>query len=188
VSRIPRLSPAELDDEQRRLYDSITGGPRARNSFGIADSDGALGGPFNAMLLHPRVGDALQRLGAAIRYDSTLSDRAREMAVLIVAAAARSGFEQYAHAHIGLRLGLTESEVAAIRAGDEPRLDDAVEAAIVRTTRRLVDHATLTDDEYADATAALGAGTLFELTTLVGYYQLIAMQMHVFGVGRPDDT
>ena len=185
VSRIPRLSPAELDDEQRRLYDSITGGPRARDSVGMTDHNGALGGPFNAMLLHPPVGDALQQLGAAIRYGGTLTDRSREMAILIVATATHSGFEQYAHEHIGLRLGLTEGEVAAIRDGGEPRLDNPDEAAIVRTTRRLVDHGTLTDDEYAEASAALGAGTLFELTTLVGYYQLIAMQMHVFGVDRP---
>ncbi|HKN97503.1 MAG TPA: carboxymuconolactone decarboxylase family protein [Pseudonocardiaceae bacterium] len=185
MSRIPRLSPAELDDEQRRLYDSITGGPRARDSVGMTDHNGALGGPFNAMLLHPPVGDALQQLGAAIRYGGTLTDRSREMAILIVATATHSGFEQYAHEHIGLRLGLTESEVAAIRDGGEPRLDNPDEAAIVRTTRRLVDHGTLTDDEYAEASAALGAGTLFELTTLVGYYQLIAMQMHVFGVDRP---
>ncbi|HEX3648942.1 MAG TPA: carboxymuconolactone decarboxylase family protein, partial [Pseudonocardiaceae bacterium] len=87
MNRIPRLPPAELDDEQQRLYASITDGPRARNAFGMVDGNGALGGPFNAMLLHPPIGDPLQRLGAAIRYGSTLSDRAREMAILMVAAA-----------------------------------------------------------------------------------------------------
>ncbi len=185
VTRIPRLTPAELNDEQRLLHESITAGPRAQNPFGVADTDGVLGGPFNAMLLHPPAGDALQRLGAAIRYHGTLSDRAREMAILIVAASVHSGFEQHAHEHVGLRLGLTENEVAAIRDGGLPSLEDPVEAAIVSTTRRLVDHGTLTDDEYAEASAALGAGKLFELTTLVGYYQLIAMQLHVFGVERP---
>lgn len=185
MSRIPRLSPAELDDEQQRLYASITGGPRARSAFGVVDADGTLGGPFNAMLLRPPVGDALQRLGAAIRFAGTLSDRAREMAILMVAASVHSGFERYAHEHIGLRLGLTEAEVAAIRDGGQPRLDDPGEAAIVATTRRLVDSGTLTDDEYADASAVLGPATLFELTTLVGYYRLIAMQLHVFGVDAP---
>lgn len=185
MSRIPHLSPAELDDEQQRLYASITGGPRARNAFGIVDGDGTLGGPFNAMLLHPPVGDALQRLGAAIRFAGTLSDRARELAILTVAASVHSGFEWYAHEHIGLRQGLTEAEIAAIRNGAQPHLDDPGEAAVVATTRRLIDSGTLTDDEYADASAVLGPATLFELTTLVGYYRLIAMQLHVFGVDAP---
>lgn len=186
MSRIPRYSRAELDDDQRRLYDSITGGARARNPFGVADPGGALGGPFNAMLLHPPTGDALQRLGAAIRFSGTLPARAREIAILMVAASARSDFEQYAHEHIGLSLGLTKSEVSALRDGAELDLGDPEEAAIARATRSLLDHGTLTDDEYAAASAALGPGRLFELTTLVGYYRLIALQLNVFGVGRPE--
>jgi 4-carboxymuconolactone decarboxylase len=184
VSRIPHLSPAELNDEQRNLYDAIAGGPRA-NSFGVTGADGALGGPFNAMLLHPPIGDALQRLGAAIRYRSTLSDRAREIAILMVAASAHSGFEQYAHEHIGLRAGLTEGEIIALREGNEPALTGHDEAAIATATRRILDHGTLTDDEYSEASAVLGPGKLFELTTLIGYYQLVALQLHVFGVNRP---
>ncbi|MGH3167525.1 MAG: carboxymuconolactone decarboxylase family protein [Trebonia sp.] len=186
MSRIPRYSRAELDDDQRRLYDSITGGTRARNSFGVAEPGGGLGGPFNAMLLHPPTGDALQRLGAAIRFSGTLPGRAREIAILMVAASVRSDFEQYAHEHIGLSLGLTESEVSALRDGTELDLGDPEETAIARVTRSLLDHGTLTDDEYAGASAALGPGKLFELTTLVGYYRLIAMQLHVFGVRRPE--
>jgi 4-carboxymuconolactone decarboxylase len=185
MSRIPRLSPAELDDEQRRLYDSITDGPRARSAFAVVDGDGALDGPFNAMLLHPPVGDALQRLGAAIRFGSTLSDRARELAILTVAASVHSGFERYAHEHLGRQAGLSAAEIAAIRDGAQPHLDDPVEAAIAGTTGRLVTNGTLTDAEYAAAAAALGPGTLFELTTLVGYYRLIAMLLHVFGVEAP---
>jgi 4-carboxymuconolactone decarboxylase len=185
MSRIPSTATAEMTDEQRRLYESITGGPRARNPFGITDSDGAITGPFNAMLLHPPVGDALQRLGAAIRHSGTLSDRAREMAILMVAAHLGSGYEQFAHEHVGRQLGLTESEVVALREGQQLDLTDAEECATTRATRRLLDHGTLTDDEYADAVATLGAAKLFELSTLVGYYRIIAMQLHVFGVDRP---
>ncbi|MFI5614363.1 carboxymuconolactone decarboxylase family protein [Amycolatopsis sp. NPDC051903] len=185
MSRIPRHLPAELDDDQRRLYEAITRGPRAKNPFGVADADGALTGPFNAMLLHPPLGDPLQRLGAAIRHAGALSDREREMAILLVAASLHSGFEQFAHEHVGRQLGVTEAEVSALRAQREPELTDAREFAVVRTTRRLLDHATLTDEEYAEAVGALGASLLFELSTLVGYYRLIALQLNVFGVDRP---
>ncbi|MEV4604613.1 carboxymuconolactone decarboxylase family protein [Amycolatopsis sp. NPDC049253] len=186
MSRIPRISPAAMTDEQRSLYDSITTGPRARNPFGIVDPDGTLAGPFNAMLLNPPVGDALQRLGAALRHGGELSDRARELAILTVAASRESGYEQFAHEHVGRQVGLTDEEITALRERREPDLADPEEAAVARTARRLVDHGRLTDEEYADAVSDLGAAKLFELSTVVGYYQLVAMQLHVFGVERPE--
>jgi 4-carboxymuconolactone decarboxylase len=130
------------------------------------------------------LGDAVQRLGAAIRYHGALSDRAREVAVLMVAASVHSGFEQHAHEHLALRVGVTESEVRSIRENGELDLDDPEEAAIARTTRRLLDRGSLTDTEYADAVETLGPARLFELTALVGFYRLIAMLLHV-GVDRP---
>lgn len=88
VTRIPRPTPDELDAEQHRLYEAITSGSRAGGpgSAELTDEDGRLAGPFNAMLLNPPVGDALQRLGAAVRYRGRLTDRAREVAILAVAA------------------------------------------------------------------------------------------------------
>ena len=88
MSRIPRLAPHELDAEQQRLYTAITAGDRARGRqfFPLTDREGRLEGPFNAMLLNPSIGDALQRLGAAIRYGGRLPTRCREIAILAVAA------------------------------------------------------------------------------------------------------
>jgi 4-carboxymuconolactone decarboxylase len=137
------------------------------------------------MLPHPPVGDALQRLGAAIRYRGTLSDRSREIATLMVATDADSGFEQYAHERLGRLAGLTPDEIAALKDGVDPDFADPEEAAVAGTTRHLLDHGALTEDEYATAGAALGPGTLFELTTLIGYYRLLALQLRVFGVDRP---
>jgi alkylhydroperoxidase family enzyme len=185
VSRIPRPTRAELDDEQRELYDAIAGGPRAKNPFGIADAGGALDGPFNAMLLHPPVGDAEQRLGAAIRYRGSLSDRAREIAVLTVAASVHSGFEQYAHEHLGRELGLTDGEIEALRAGRLPELADPEEAAVAEFTRSILDTGTLDDDQFARAGATLGTGKLYELSTVIGYYRMIALQLRIFGVDAP---
>ena len=98
-ARIPKLEPSALDDDQRSLYDAIAGGRRAQGPqlFRLADSAGRLEGPFNAFLLQPRLGSALQALGSAVRYDTALDDRCREIAILVVAAHWRSDFEWYAH-------------------------------------------------------------------------------------------
>ena len=122
MARLPKLPPEALDEDQKRLYDAITAGPRAsgRQAFPLVDGAGALEGPFNAMLLRPALGSALQELGAAVRYQGTLPGRARELAILVVAAAWECEFEQQAHEATGRLLGLREEDIAAIRAGQEP--------------------------------------------------------------------
>ncbi|HVT70755.1 MAG TPA: hypothetical protein VHF26_23610, partial [Trebonia sp.] len=58
--RLPGLAPADLDNDQRALYDAIAGGPRAKNrNIPLTDPDGHLLGPFNAMLLSPTLGGRL---------------------------------------------------------------------------------------------------------------------------------
>jgi 4-carboxymuconolactone decarboxylase len=183
VSRLPRPKPQELDDEQRRLYAAITGartgGPQL---FPLTDGEGRLEGPFNAMLLEPPIGDALQRLGAAIRYEGQLPDRAREIAILTVASHWDCAFEWRAHAPIAAHAGLAEAQLAAIGSGEPPRFDDVEEAAVYEVTRRLLEDRELDDDSYDRARTTLGTSGLFELTTLVGYYSLLALQLRVFAV------
>ncbi|WP_166354977.1 carboxymuconolactone decarboxylase family protein [Phytoactinopolyspora limicola] len=184
MSRIPRPLPSDLDDDQQRLHAAITGGSRAHGPrlFALADADGRLEGPFNAMLLNPAIGDPLQRVGAAIRYAGRLSDRAREIAILAVAAHWRSAFEQHAHEAVGAHVGLTPSELDALRSGAPLELTDVEEAAVLRVTRHLLEHRDLDDATYLEVSDILGADTLFELTTLIGYYSTLALQMRVFGV------
>ena len=107
MKRLPSRPPAELDADALALYEKITAGPRGTS---MLDDAGGLVGPFNAMLLSPPVGDALQELGAAIRYRSGLSARAREIAILVVAGHWDSAFELRVHEEIGRGLGLTEDE------------------------------------------------------------------------------
>jgi 4-carboxymuconolactone decarboxylase len=182
MSRIPRLLPAELDEPQQRLYAAIASGSRARGPqrFGLTDDRGALAGPFNAMLFNPPIGDALQRLGTALRYEGRLTDRAREIAILAVAAWWRCGFEQNAHEPIAAEAGLSVTEIAALRNQETVEFADAGEAAVLDATRHLLRHYDLDDAAYRAAEDTLGADKLFELTTLVGYYSVLAMQLRVF--------
>jgi 4-carboxymuconolactone decarboxylase len=188
MSRIPPLGPNELDGPQRRLFESIVDARKsgAVSAISLVDDDGHLTGPFNAMLLNPDLGMALQELGSAIRYRGALTPRCRELAILAVAAHWQCGFELDAHTLIGEQVGLTAAEIAALRAGGPTPLTDDEEAAVLSATRLLVRTGDLTESEYTTATKLLTPSKLFELCTLVGYYSLLAMQMRVFGVSRPD--
>ncbi|MGP3964262.1 carboxymuconolactone decarboxylase family protein [Nonomuraea sp. 3N208] len=189
-ARLPGLLPEDLNEEQAEVYRAIAGGPRAAGPqvFALTDAQGRLRGPFNAMLLSPPVGLALQALGTAVRYGSVLTGRIREMAILTVAAHWGSEFEREAHEAVSRTCGLTEAELTALRQGRPPALDDPAEQAAVRATAALAAAGELTDEEYAGAVAALGERGLFELTALVGYYGTLAMQLRVFAGEHNDGT
>jgi len=188
-ARLPKFEPPALDAEQRSLYDAIAGGRRAQGPqlFRLADADGRLEGPFNAFLLQPRLGSALQALGASVRYDTGLDDRCREIAILVVAAHWRSDFEWHAHEAVGRAAGLGDAELAALREGRHAELAGR-ESVVARTAAALVTRGDLDDAEYGEAVGHLGPAGLFELLTLVGYYATLALQLRVFRVPAPEDT
>ena len=66
-----------------------------------------------------------------------------------------------------------------------PDLADPAERALVDATWTLARTGDLTDEQYAAAEAELGQAGLFELTTLVGYYSTLALQLRVFRVETP---
>jgi 4-carboxymuconolactone decarboxylase len=186
--RLAKLDPAGLDDLQREVYDAVAGGPRAEGPqlFRLVDDDGGLEGPFNAFLLQPRLGLALQAVGSAVRYQTSLADRAREIAILVVAVHRDSAFEWHAHEAVGRHVGLADSELESLRRHDYDALSEEDERLVARATHQLLETGDLDDDTYATVIQTLGQAQLFELLTLVGYYDALALQLRVFRVGVPD--
>ncbi|WP_224760709.1 carboxymuconolactone decarboxylase family protein [Salinibacterium sp. ZJ450] len=182
-ARKSRTLPANMTPAQRDLFDKIAKGSRSSESaFPLTNADGGLEGPFDAMLLVPGIGDALQCLGAALRFRGGLSDRAREITILLVAHHHGSAFEIYAHEAVGRRIGLTEGDLEDIAQGREPRSADAYESAIAHLATQLLRTGDLDDESYAAAAETLGEAVIFEVTTVVGYYSLLATQLRVFRV------
>src|SRR5487761_2444212 len=186
--RLPWLAPSDLDDEQRRVYDLIVGGPRSQSTraSALVDEGGRLEGPFNAMLVDPIIGEAVQNLGAVIRYATRLDARTREIATLVVARSAKSNFEWHAHAHLGRAAGITEDELACILDEREPSTLDATERLVWRISRMLVSERDLDDTTYAEAESTLGQPIVMELIVLVGYYELLARSLRVWRTPLPE--
>ena len=185
--RVPRLRPEQLTDEQRRLYQEVLEGPRGQGpqSFPLTDADGVLTGPFNAMLASPRVGTALQRLGAALRYHTDLPDQTRELVILVVAAHLGSDFEWYAHEPLARHYGVDDEVIAALRDGRPPSLADQAQRAAYDLTVALLRGEDVPNERYSVMAGALGMPGVFDVSAIVGYYWLLAAQLRLFRVGRP---
>ena len=183
--RLAVLSSDTMTPEQVGLYREILSGPRGQGPRAVllATGAGGLAGPFNAMLYAPEVGHALQELGAAIRFRTQLTPRIREMAILVVAQAWNSDYERTSHEPIGRDAGLTEKEIQALRAGLDPGFTSEQEGVAYQVVRSLVGPADLDDQQYDLAVATLGERALVELSTLVGYYATLALQLRIFRVG-----
>ena len=188
--RLDLIPPAGLDPAQRDLYDAITGGPRASQAgtVPITDADGQLLGPFAIMLLSPAVGNAMQQVGAAIRFGTALTGRERELAILTVAGALDSEFERLAHVPAARALGLTEPQLDAALAGQAADGLSPDEAMVGRLALAMAVDRTLSDEQYAAGLEALGRGRLAELTWLVGYYSALALSLAVFRPVLPESV
>lgn len=186
--RLPWPTPEELGPDARRVYDNIVGGPRVSGGqlFELTDAVGRLHGPFNAMLVAPHLGGRLQALGSSIRYETALPARIREIAILVVAVIRRCEFEWHAHEAVGRHVGLATAELDALRAGRPAESFSAEERTVQEVVTRLLQDRDLDDQGFDDAVRLLGTAQFFELTVLVGYYDLLSLILRVFRSPLPE--
>jgi len=185
--RTPKLATDEMTPRQRELYDFFTTGPRAKpdNPFRLYDDEGFLTGPPSAWILSPEIGHALERFGGQMRWGIHTSGKTREAVILAVAYDARSPFELFAHEPAGRAEGFSDEDLAALRDGrvpddssEETRVAHALALELIRDRR-------IGDDSWAHATEVLGLPVVFEIVTLVGYYQLVALTISAFEIHPP---
>jgi alkylhydroperoxidase family enzyme len=186
--RLPWFRPGDLTVEQRNYYDRLTSGPRSKAS--LVDARGRLKGAFNARLLDPPVGTAIEQLGAVLRFGTpALAGRQREIAILEVARAERSGYEWRAHSAAGLATGLRPEELDAILDGRDLDTFSPAETLTRQVAQALVTERDLADSLFAAAEQDLGLTALFDLISLVGHYQHTALALRVWRVPLdPDGT
>ncbi len=176
------IRPEAMDPDQSGLYERLLADPRrgGPDALLVRDGGGGLAGPFNAFLLDPAVGDLLQQTGNALRFSLELTPRIREIVILTVATVRGSAFEWKAHAWIARSVGLTAGELEGLSSGHGV-FEDASEVLAERVAHALVTERRIDDQLYREATRGLGERSVFDITALVGYYDLLAMQLEVFG-------
>lgn len=188
MSRLPFIKVEDFNPDQRAMFDAITTGKRATSAGPSAflRPDGGMRGPFHPLLYVPGMGNVVQRLGECIRYEGALTDRQREIAILVAAARWRADYEWWAHARIARGCGVAEGIIDALRERRQPEFEDPSEAITHDVARSALDHGQVPDLLYERAVAALGEERVVEIVILVGYYTLISLTLNVFHVPLPE--
>ena len=95
-TRFPPLTPEAMTDEQRSVVDAIQSGPRGAG----------LRGPFNALLRSPQLCDLVQRVGAYVRFGTSLPAALNELAICMAGRKWGAQYEFYAHRRLGIEAGV----------------------------------------------------------------------------------
>src|SRR5215469_9847838 len=107
--RFTPLTYDQLTPEQKTMVEHLFAGER-----------GGMNGPFNVTLRSPEMGDLAQKLGAQLRFHSSLPNRLNEMAILMTARFWNAQYEWSAHKRNAVTAGLNPSVIEAIATGKRP--------------------------------------------------------------------
>jgi 4-carboxymuconolactone decarboxylase len=176
MARIADLDILTLGPDQARIYSQIVRGPR-----------GAVAGPLRIWMRNPGLADRAQALGAYCRYDTSLPERLSELAIVVVGAHWRAGFEWAVHAPLALKAGIKEEILEAIRTGRTPEFAKDDEHCVFALSKELLVNKRLGKETFDEALTLLGLTTLIDLVGILGYYSLISMTINAFEVDLPVD-
>lgn len=174
--RLPPLDAGALSPARKAVYDAIQQGPRSSGGRQVG-----MAGPFGVWVRAPRVGGAIQALGTAVRYESTLAANVREVAICTVGMFYRARFEFAAHRRLAVEAGVDDAKLECLRTGRDPGFA-ADEDVAWRVAVELLNEHRISDALYAEAHAAFGEEGLIELVTTVGYYCLVSHTLNAFEV------
>jgi alkylhydroperoxidase family enzyme len=126
------------------------------------------------MLLHaPALAEGWVGLGTAIRYQSGLDARIRELATCLVARLTGSEYEWAHHAPLARQAGLTDAQLGAL--GDPDRAEVLVEYRdLLDTVASVVEDRRAPDELLERVRAQLGDSGTVELVGLAAYYVAVS--------------
>jgi 4-carboxymuconolactone decarboxylase len=166
--RFKPLTYETMTAEQRKMTDNILNSERK-----------SMGGPFNALLRSPEMGDLVQQLGAYIRYRTSLPHRLNEMAIIMSARHWTAQYEWYAHKPLALEAGLNPAIADAIAEGRKPAGMKADEEAVYNFCTELLNTKQVSDATFQAAVKAFGERGVVDLIGATGYYQLVSALLNV---------
>lgn len=186
ADRMPLLTTEQMSPEQKALIQALLAGPRGGGDTSAAAVQRVLeGGPFNAWLRSPMLGDRLQRVGEYIRFNTSLPLRLNEFAILITARYWTSQYEWFAHLPLALKAGLSPEIAAELALGKRPSGMKDDEAAVYEFCTQLHRNKKVDDAAYQRAIALFGEKGVMDLIGVSGYYTAVSMTLNVAQVPVP---
>jgi 4-carboxymuconolactone decarboxylase len=170
--RYTEIPENEMTTEQREGYRFLMDGPRGR-----------LPGPYKIWVHNPKLVHAALPLGTHFTPGkSSLTEREREIAVVIITAALHSAYPSNAHEIRGKEVGLPAASVEAIIGGLPASFEDAREQLVYEVAMALANGRIVPQGLYDRAVAGLGHESITDVIALMGYYTSVSLTMNFYAV------
>ena len=179
LNRLPAVKREQMDEDGKRAYDLIAGGPGK-----VVQPTG----PGAIALYSPGAAEPLRKLNNYLRRPGNiLGNSITELAILV---AAREGDSQYiwsAHEPAALRAGVAQFVIDVIKYGKEVSGLGEKETIVIRVGRQVLREHKLSSDTFAKAVELFGKQGTVELVTIMGDYTLNAMLLDALDQHLPAD-
>ncbi len=170
--RYAEIPVERMTPEQREGYRFLVDGPRGR-----------LPGPYKIWVNNPKLVQAAAPMGQHFTPgSSSLSEREREIAVVVITSQWHSGYPAAAHEKRGKEVGLPADAVRAKMAGLPTGFDDPREQAVYEVAVSLAGNRLISQGLYDRAVAALGHEGVTDMIVLMGYYTAVSLRMNFYAV------
>lgn len=175
-SRLPLVKREELNDELQEIYDRTTSNPNTLTG---------IRGPNGIRMRSPGFMRNRGRATRYLRYESTISRRHVELAILLTARAFDAQFEWTLHELAGLKAGLEQKVIDVVKYQRPLTGLDEQDAALIQLGRETFGKTTVSPGTYARALKAFGQETLVEIVALMGQSAATAVLLHTFDQQLP---
>lgn len=179
MARIATIDKKEdLGPEDHNVYDAI------------AQSRGAVGGPWRALLYSPELAYRTMHLGSFVRFESSLDHELVEFTALVAARELDCKHEWAAHVQHAQKAGIPMATIRAVYAKQGVETFSAEDAQIVSFVREMLHGHRVSETTFQAVYGRLGEKKMVELTATIGYYAMLACTLNTFDVYTalaPDD-
>lgn len=169
AERLPNIPVAKLNAEQKQA---------------LADYKAARGveltqGPFMPMLYSPGAMAAARAAGDYFRFKPSIGVKLTEFIALLVAREWSADYEWSAHAGEAAKYDITPAMIEAMRVGRRPDAMSPDQTIAYEFVAELNHNKQVSDVTYEKARARFGEKGVVDITGVVGYYTLLAMQLNI---------
>ena len=163
-------------------YDEVTPEQQEGYRF-LVETSGAAGGPSGIWVHNPKLVKASAPLGAHFHPGGySLSEREREIAVIIINSKWHSAYPTNAHERAGKAAGLPADKVEAMLSGLPTSFDDQREQVIYEMAKCLTESRWVSKGLYERAVEALGHEGITDVICLMGFYSSVSMTLAFYDV------
>ena len=178
--RLPLPRREDFDADGQAVYDIVVD-PNAPTIRGLI-------GPGGVSLHSPKLSKITRPVGKFLRFESGISPRIREVAILITARECNSRFEWAAHEPEALKCGVPQKVIDIIKHRQPTTGLEETDDAVITLGRETFGKRKVAPETFARVLKIFGREGLINLVALMGNYASTAAMLCVVDMQLDDGT